>query len=366
MDNTIRFRNAINGYNKDDVNRYIKEADIDYTAALETMQNEISAKDEAIRTLEEKLSQTEAQAEAREAELAKVSGEKASLETDLGSTKEALTLTTAINEQSEKDLTALRKTLADTQATLETRTQELDAKTAELNAKTVALNTKTQELDAKNVEMHQALSAEKARVEVEIERCRQEYSQDENSIAYKSQLYDRLSGQIGDILLTANRDADDLLTSARENADGLLTSAREEADRLRAEAAEEVEKSRAELMAELTQKREAMEAELNRQRSQMEAAAAQLRNQITENAHKMLMDITDELRSNSDGCLKELSTCLTEITYEAQTLLQTMTSRYGEVQDRLQYYQSTAQDSIDSKMHDLTTRCMDEIAEINA
>ncbi len=314
MIENAKFRNALNGYNKEDVNRYIKEADIDYTAALETLQMDISAKEETIRTLEIKLSEALEQAEKSKEACDVVHAEKAEAERILAETKDSLSTATTVKEQTERSLAKLQQTHTDMETTLAARTKELEAK--------------TRELDDKTREMKEAVAAEKAKAEEEMARFREELVREKDSIAYKSQMYDRLSGQIGDILLGANRDADDIMVAAKEDADKLRTDT----------------------MEEMANSKFMLQEEIARLRNETEAEAAQLKEHLTETSARLLSDISDEIRGSSDSCLKELATCLTEMAYETQTLIQTLNTKYSEVQDRLQYYQTAAQDNIDRKI----------------
>ena len=127
----------------------------------------------------------------------------------------------------------------------------------------------------------------------------------------------QISGQIGDILLGANRNADEILEKAQA----------------------EAEKLRSETAVEITQLKEA-----TRQETDL------LRNRFSETAQTMLADISGELHSNMENCIKELSTCMAEVEYDTDTILQTLQKRCVEMNDRIQYFQSCVQESISAKL----------------
>ena len=52
MDGARRFRSQLGGYNKDDVNEYIKETDLKYTAEAESLREEIGTLREEIEKKE--------------------------------------------------------------------------------------------------------------------------------------------------------------------------------------------------------------------------------------------------------------------------------------------------------------------------
>ncbi|MBQ8402143.1 MAG: hypothetical protein IJX14_09465, partial [Clostridia bacterium] len=147
----------------------------------------------------------------------------------------------------------------------------------------------------------------------------------------KIRMYDRISGQIGDILLGANRNADDILNSAKEDA-----------DKMRTETAEELEKNRTDLQAELTKIRQETEEE-----------AIYIRERLSETAETLLAGISAEMHTNIENCLKELATCMTEVEYDTETMLQTMQNRYREMNDRIQYYQGCVQEHVAKQLADM-------------
>lgn len=341
----MKFRNALSGYNKDDVNAYIKEIDIQHSEKLtelqeliaalqsekdtllgekESLQKEIEISKENLQASAEKLSETdrllaERNARVEEQDLS-IKDLQKRLDVYRAQTEAQNTVIEKLRadkESTEKDSAVLKESLQQAKIKIETLTAELDTVRADAAAR-------LQEMEA-------SVAAAHARAEEEIARFQAAFTEDEDSAGYKCQMYDKISGQIGDILLGANRSADEILGSAREDA-----------DRLRTETAEEMQKDRDELQAELA-----------RLRKETEQETLYIRERLSETAEKLLSDISGELHINIDNCIKELATCMTEVEYDAETMLQSMQKRCREMNDRIQYYQSCVQDSIDQKLLDM-------------
>ena len=319
-----KFRSAVGGYNKEDVNTYIKEADLQNVAKQEEMQKAIASLTEERDTLLEEKNTLLRQSEQQATELLTRSEEMETLrkqvEDLLARTEEQNTALEKL--QAEKD--SAEKIAADL-------TEELRlAKTAaeELERR---LTEQKEMAETKYRELETALEAEKSRAEEEIASFKAAFTEKEDGTGYKIRMYDKISGQIGDILLGANRDADEILSNARA-----------EADKMRMETADELEKNRSDL-----------QTELDRIREDTKEEAANVRQKLSETAGTMLADISMEMHSNIDNCLKELATCMTEVEYDTETMLQTMQKRYREMNDRLQYYQSCVQEHVDSKLAEL-------------
>lgn len=340
-----KFRNAVGGYNKEDVNNYIKETDIQYSSRLEELQNTLNALEAEKHALLKEKDAWILQENQYKAALEEVSGkekrnsellaEKDSVILDLQKRLDICRAQTDAQNTVIERLRTEKVQIEENNAALKHSLQEAEtaAKESEkqLAEKTDLLQAAKDALDDKQKEMETALAAEKARAEEEIVRFRASFTEDENSTGYKIRMYDKISGQIGDILLGANRDADEIKDAAQADA-----------EKLRTEAAEEMEKSRTDLQAELT-----------RIRQETEQEAIYIRERLSETANDLLANISGELHVNIDNCVKELSTCMTELEYDTETMLQTMQKRYREMNDRIQYYQSCVQDSIDKQLQEM-------------
>ena len=340
-----KFRSSVGGYNKEDVNNYIKETDLQYSSGLAELQAAIDAlKTENAALLQEKadwqkqedgykasLAEASAKAEENTALLAEKDGCIQDLQKRLDICRAQTEAQNTVIEQlrqtkvqSEKKIEALTESLKNTESAL----RDAEEKTA---SSETMLQKAVADADALRREMEAAVADEKARAAAEIADIKAALAEDENSPGYKIQMYDKISGQIGDILLGANRNADEILSAAQEDA-----------EKLRADTTEEMEKSRAEL-----------QTELERIREETRREAEGIRERLSVTAASLLSSISDELHGNTENCLKELATCMTELAYETETVLQNMQNRYREMNDRIQYYQSCAQDNIEKQLQDI-------------
>ncbi len=315
------------GYNKEDVNAYIKETDLQNSAAQEELKNQITvlhaeadalqlAKEQwetrekeytsAVQALQEQSADKDRQMADKEEALQDLQKRMHILQAQTESQNTVIEKLREEKGQTEEEVTALKESLRSSEAKADTLEQKLS-------------------------EMQHALEAEKMRAEEEIVRFKAAFTEDENSTGYKIRMYDKISGQIGDILLGANRNADDILNTAKEDA-----------DRMRSETAEELEKNRSDLQSEII-----------RIRQETEQEAISIREQLAETAETMLSGISEEMHANIENCLKELATCMTEVEYDTETMLQTMQKRYREMNDRIQYYQSCVQDHVEKQLREM-------------
>jgi len=343
--NPIKFRNALSGYNKDDVNAYIKEIDMQYSDKLAELQNQIASMQSEIDTLhtEQETLLTDAAKAAqnlqnaadclmeRDRQLAQRDTQIAEQELTIKDLQKRLEVCRA---QTEAQTTVIEKLRVEKEkaeidiASLKNSLEESNTRVTEL---TTELDNTREEAAVRVHEMEASVAAANARAEEEIARFQSAFNEDEDSAGYKCQMYDKISGQIGDILLGANRSADEILGSAREDA-----------ERLRSETAEEMQRNREEL-----------QAEISKLRRETEQEAILIRERLSETAEKLLADISGELHTNIDNCIKELATCMTEVEYDAETMLQSMQKRCREMNDRIQFYQGCVQDSIEQKLQNM-------------
>jgi len=346
MDKQIKkFRNTIGGYNKEDVNAFIKEMDLQSSAVLaekETALQKAADTEAALRSdlaslqnrcaeLSETLTAAQTDTEKLKSDLAEKDTVIEDLQKRLGifraqteAQTEALERTRGEKEKAEKAAENLQVRFAEERKALAERLAESAAELERCRTETEA---RVQELEA-------ALLSEKARADEEIARFQASFTEDEDSTGYKIRMYDKISGQIGDILLDANRNADEILSSAQEDA-----------ERIRTESAEKMQKDRTDLQAELSRLREDAQKE-----------AQCIRDRLSQTAETLLKDISGEMHINIDNCIKELAVCMTEVEYDAETMLQNMQKRCREMNDRIQYYQGCVQDSITAKLQDMNQK----------
>ncbi|MBQ7933117.1 MAG: hypothetical protein IJ334_19185 [Clostridia bacterium] len=154
---------------------------------------------------------------------------------------------------------------------------------------------------------------------------------DHTSPAYKLEMYNKISAQLGDILINANRNADEILSAARE----------------------EAEKLRIDMEIECAQKRAECESEIEQIRSETAEEAAYIRERLSGNAASMLSTVSADLHGNIENCIREMNDAITDMQYEMQTLLTKITARSGEMNDRISYYQGCVAEGIEKKLSDM-------------
>jgi len=303
MEKPTKFRNAFSGYHKEDVNTYIKEMDLQHakeneavskkldsiTAESETLRQTVKNTEQLLQQIREQLAAAEAELASKEARIQELSASLQTCQAQLASKDASIDALQSENE-------SLVSTLAEKEKKMESAIQEA-----------------VEASSAKIAEMEQAMAATA------------------EETAYKVQMYDKLSTQIGDILLGANRSADDILSSAKS-----------EADKLRLETTDSLQKQK-----------ETILSELEKIRTETEADAKGMQQKLSVMADTLIQEISAELHGNIDSCLKEITTCVSELEYDTETLYQTMQNRYREMSDRIQYYQSNVQENIERRLADM-------------
>ncbi len=343
MNDTIKkFRSAVGGYNKEDVNTYIKEMDLTHLEAQNTLEKQIAEltaqqatlsterntlvterdtlvgeKDELQRQLEQQAAQLTTFEEDNKILQQKIAALSAQMAAQEKAHSDAIHALQTEKAQAEEVTAALQETLQQTKKQL-TEQQDLLAQ-------------QKKEADEQIADLHTALEKEKAKAAEEIERFKAAFNENEDSVGYKIRMYDRISGQVGDILLGANRDADDILNDAKKEAEQL----------------------RSVTEVEMEQKRSAVQAELDQLQAETKAEAVCIRKKLSETAETLLADISGEMHLNIENCLKELATCMTEVESDTETLLQTTQRRYQEMNERIQYYQSCMQEHLETRLTEM-------------
>ncbi len=151
---------------------------------------------------------------------------------------------------------------------------------------------------------------------------------DHSSPAYKLEMYDKISSQLGDIIINANRNADDIVSSARE----------------------EAEKLRLDTELECAKKRADCENETALLRAETAAETAQIRERLSGAATSLLDAIQDDMHTNIESCIREMNDCISDMQYELQSLLSKLSNRSDEMNDRIGYYQGCISEEIEKKL----------------
>lgn len=371
MSDTKIFRSQIGGFNRDDVNNYIKETDLKHSAEIEALRAEIAElakKNEEIDALKAEKNELEAKLGESEASknnlLIKLSAaEKASVikadelaakEKELADTLKSMTFYKNESEAQIKVIASKKDEIEEiTKKHIEfaakaeenlnaekKKSAALESDNAALTADKDTLISEKNELIAERLsllEAKNALTAEKDSLALKFdELCRSleeakkfnENADDKNSPAYKVGMYDKISSQLGDILINANRNADDLITSAKEDAERL----------------------RAEVDAECEQKRAECDTYVAQTKAEIDEEASYIRERLSRTANELLTAISDDLHGSIEHCIHEINTDFTDIQYEFKTLLSKIAARSNELNDHVNYYQSCVADGIEEKL----------------
>ncbi len=225
--NTPSFRTSIRGYNKDDINKYIKDlngnfvfATRDYEDKIRSLKAAVSDKDQIIAKLQKELSDCR-----NELSKAAVVKPEMSSEHDMGKSEENVkaskseALISALRERCEDMLGRLR-TLGDEKMKAEVRASEAQTRIRQLEAKLMS--------------------------DSEIQK-----PSECDDLVHKAEMYDRISGQIGRIMIDARENSDIIISDAKnqakkihEESEEVLRLADAEANRIKAEAENELRRCR--------------------------------------------------------------------------------------------------------------------------
>ncbi len=308
-ENGKMFRTSISGYNKDDVNRYIldmdrknrekteeltKKADDllktneELTAKVDLLEQNNTDSAEQLRALEEELNRLKEENKAQAESIEEITKRYEFCRIQTEAQNEALA-------KAKEEKTALNEKI-------ETLTEESRAKDAQIKA---------------NAEKYAAdIETLRSAYDNEIKQVKDSAKVDE-SVAYKLDMYDRISSQIGDILINANRNSDEIISSARTEAEKLLTHAKTEA------------------------------AE----------SSARMQDGIRSCADRAMDEMKDEFTSNMTNCVKEIQTCITDIQYETNALLSFLNRKQTEMNERIEFYHGNLSDTIGGKLQEMENRC---------
>ncbi|MBP3293496.1 MAG: hypothetical protein J6N32_07065 [Clostridia bacterium] len=311
------FRSALGGFNRDDVTNYIKETDQKHADELAEM---TALLEEAQRSYEE----LSAKNKELSSQLDTVQTKNYDLTLKLDEVTAQRDEALKENEQSNATFRDLRYSLDKAEADIRELTE-----TAEARAKEWAKE--------KEDYLRQIDELKTAAVEPEYD------PDDHNSPAYKLEMYDKISAQLGDILINANRNADDILEAARQEAETL----------------------RLDTETECGQKRAECDADIRRLRGELAKEAEALREGLSNGAASLLADIRTDLHSNVESCIREMNSCVTDMQYEIQTMLARIKKSSDEMNDRIGYYQSSASEGIESRLTEMDKEFRQRLASLS-
>ncbi len=215
-------------------------------------------------------------------------------------------------ELEEKDSAAAEaeKKAAEAADRITALTADLDAAKADkeaLEGSRSSLSESVDQLKEENDSLREKLAAaeaEKAQLAARLKEMESSAEEEE-----KSQKYDRISAQIGDIMISANTSADAIVAAANTHAAKIL--------------------------------------------SDTEIEANAIRTRLNAKATEMLAHISGELHTSADSCACELITALTEMRDNTALLIQDFEKRNRELSHKVEYYQATLTETIRSALKEL-------------
>ena len=322
------FRTQMGGFHKDDVNNYIKDIDIKHSEEIEKLTEKIAKLEAEIASYNEKCSalmegnarlleeknnaeKTAMDAEAiisdKDAQIADISKKLDFYKTE---SEAQINVMNNLKTENKRLATELESASANASSGLNEELSRLAALNTEKDAIIVSLNDELERVNAENIAL-----AEKSKVSDDMGDVN-----DHTSDAYKLDMYNKISSQLGDILITANRNADDIVSAAKCDADKIIAEAQVECDRRLAEST---------------------------------AEANYTRERIAEISTNILASVSGELHGNIENCMKEITTCIDDMQYEVKTLMTKLSARSTEMNDKVAYYQNTATESVDQKLTEM-------------
>jgi len=308
MASTKMFRNSLSGYNKEDVNKYIRETDSAHAEELEVLR---------------------ADAAKAEAKIAELTEQNNTLTDSLSSVKaEADTLRNEKAEIEERDMQlgdAIRANMEE----IDTLKKELNFHKADCESQKNVISTLRSERDALLSEIETLKSSSHAPMtEAQSEDI---ISDDRDSDQYKLDMYNKISSQLGDIIINANRTAEEIVSRAKNEAESLKSSTDNE----------------------IREKKDACNAEIAKIKNDSEEEAAYIRKRLSDIAEELLSRVSADLHNSIDSSVREINTYVSDVQYEIKALATKIEARSDEMYDRLGYYRTTVSEGIDKKLCDM-------------
>jgi len=125
----------------------------------------------------------------------------------------------------------------------------------------------------------------------------------------KSVKYDRISAQIGDIMISANTSANAIVAAANEHATRIMTETETEANSIRA--------------------------------------------RLSDAADEMLSQISGELHTSTENCISEMTTSLREMRDNASALIQDFEKRSRDLSVKVEYYQTSLNEAVNALLSEM-------------
>lgn len=333
-ENGKTFRSALSGYNKEDVNRYILDTDLKNRETVDKLNRDIEDMGKINIELVEKNERLEAQnaertvaAAAMEAEIERLKKEVAAQTENLADMTRKCDFYKAQSEAQREVCDRLR--------------EEKNVLAQKTEALTDELSSRDEQIKANAAKYASDMETLKTAYEAEIEQIKASAS--DESVAYKLDMYDKISSQIGDILINANRNADDIISSAKQEAERILARTEEEVSSRKVECEKAVE---------LQQKK-------------TEAHFRNVRSGISSSAERTLSALRDEFSGNMNNCVREIQTGISEMQYQMNALMSFLKQKQEELNERIEFYHGGVSDSVDERLNVMQKECDDIVRTRN-
>lgn len=278
------FRNSVGGYNKDDVNSYIMNINNRFSAAEETYKDEIrnlneqlslaqensaalSVASETLINTEHRLSEAQSQIEEKEQLIEKYRLQESDMIKKINELENRCLSLSETIEKLQKDIFV--------------------EKTDEENKLDAPINP---DLDIINENICEKLENESDRKKI--------------------LMYDKISAQIGDIMISANKNAEEILKNAEETAKNMI---------------DEGMKRAADTKMEMQNLAEGLISELNR-----------------------------DIKTSTEACIKEFKDYVEEITYNSKIMAGELENKYQEMTGKINYYQNALEESISKRFSEIS------------
>ena len=305
MASTKMFRNSLSGYNKEDVNKYIRETDSAHAEELEALRADAAKAESKIAELTEQNKSLTEGNQALEAEATSLRAEKAEIE------ERDIQLGEAIKKNIE-EIDNFKKELNFHKAECEAQKNVISSLRSERDALLSQIDTLKSASPAPATETQQEDSA----------------SDDRDSDQYKLDMYNKISSQLGDIIINANRTAEEIVLRAKNEAESLKTSTDNE----------------------IREKKIACNTEIAKLKNDSEEEAAYIRQRLSDIAEELLARVSADLHNSIDSSVREINTYVSDVQYEIKALATKIEGRSDEMYDRLGYYRTTVSEGIDKRL----------------
>lgn len=323
--NAVVFKSALNGYKRDDVNEYIlamnrrfKEAEDNYRETIESLRKRLE--EEAANHRTEAAAHAEAMNNATDAMNRAVAEERAKIKTlqdRLDETEEKLKASTASEAEARSLLGVLENRIEETDAKLEEYQDEIEklkqliASYEEklLNAAAAPVPPTTAEDDSGADEYEkkiEELKAELSQKDAEIAALRKEA---DDARAAASADYTRLSARVGDIIINANNAAEELIKRAKAEAAAI--------------------------------------------KAKSEANAAYMRESFGECADTVIRSVTADIGITADGIMSEAASSIAQLLDQATHLIDALEAKKKECSERTCIFSENARAALEKKADEL-------------